>query len=254
MTDKGWVKLHRKIIDWEWYDDLNVRVLFLHLLLRVNYEDKLWRGITIKRGSFITSLQKMASESKLSLRQVRVALNKLKMTGEVTIETTNEYSVITINNYEVYQQNDTPDDNPATNERHASDTPMTTTKERKEIKKERINTLGDDVSPRTAVRKEFGNEYINELISYLKTKSRLPALDDTQANNRKYGYLLLNKYKTKEDENYDNALTRSKMLIDFLSESPFWRPRVTSLQKFHKYSVSIYAQAEEHNAKKRISS
>ena len=41
---EGWIKLHRQILDWEWYDDINVKVLFLHLLLTANYEDKKWQG------------------------------------------------------------------------------------------------------------------------------------------------------------------------------------------------------------------
>ncbi len=46
----GWIKIHRKILDWEWYSDLNVRVVFLHLLLKANHDDKKWMGMDIKRG------------------------------------------------------------------------------------------------------------------------------------------------------------------------------------------------------------
>ncbi len=31
MND-GFIKLHRKIIDWEWYDDINTKTLFIHIL------------------------------------------------------------------------------------------------------------------------------------------------------------------------------------------------------------------------------
>lgn len=39
----GWIKLHRKLINWEWYQDTNVKVVFLHLLLIANHEDKKWQ-------------------------------------------------------------------------------------------------------------------------------------------------------------------------------------------------------------------
>ena len=51
---EGWIKLHRKILDWEWYDDINTKVLFLHLLLTANHEEQKWRGKIIERGQLIT--------------------------------------------------------------------------------------------------------------------------------------------------------------------------------------------------------
>ena len=102
----GFVKIHRKIVDWEWYTDINVKVLFLHCLLMANHKDNNWRGITIERGSFVTSYGKLADETGLSIQKVRTALKKLKSTGEITIKTTNKYTVISIKNYDLYQQKD----------------------------------------------------------------------------------------------------------------------------------------------------
>lgn len=50
----GWIKLHRKITEWEWYSDANTFRVFMHLLLTANYEDKRWRNIDVKRGQIIT--------------------------------------------------------------------------------------------------------------------------------------------------------------------------------------------------------
>jgi len=47
---EGWVKLHRQLENWEWYTDVPVKVLFLHCLIKANFEDKNWRGINIKSG------------------------------------------------------------------------------------------------------------------------------------------------------------------------------------------------------------
>ena len=81
---EGWVKLHRQLENWEWYTDVPVKVLFLHCLIKANFEDKKWRGIEIKRGQFITSISNLAIETGLSVSQVRTALNKLETTQEVT--------------------------------------------------------------------------------------------------------------------------------------------------------------------------
>jgi len=37
------------MLDWEWYDDINTKVLFIHLLIKANWKEKKWRGIKIKR-------------------------------------------------------------------------------------------------------------------------------------------------------------------------------------------------------------
>lgn len=46
----GWIKLHRKLLDWEWYSDTNCRLLFIHCLLKANFEDTKWRGVDIKKA------------------------------------------------------------------------------------------------------------------------------------------------------------------------------------------------------------
>lgn len=47
----GFVKLHRKLIAWGWYQDYVVKDVFLHLLLTANFKDSQWRGITLKKVS-----------------------------------------------------------------------------------------------------------------------------------------------------------------------------------------------------------
>lgn len=118
---EGWIKLHRKILDWEWYNDINVKVLFLHLLLTANYEDKKWQGITIKRGQKVTSIGHLAEETGLTIRQVRTALQKLEKTKNLTSKTTNKFTLVTIENYGFYQSyNDFVTSN-VTNERQTND-------------------------------------------------------------------------------------------------------------------------------------
>lgn len=136
MTDnQGWIKLHKQIIGWEWYSDVNVCRVFIHLLLKANFEEKQWRGRKIKRGQFVTGRKKLSQEVTLSEQQTRTALNKLKSTNEITIESTNEYSVIAINNYTKYQQSNQRGNQRATNEQPTDNQRITTTKEDKKIRR-----------------------------------------------------------------------------------------------------------------------
>lgn len=99
----GWITLHRKFLDWEWYADANTSRLFIHLLLTANHRDKKWRGIEIKRGQVLTGRSALAAATGLSVKSVRTGLERLQSTNEVAIKTTNKYSIITITNWEKYQ-------------------------------------------------------------------------------------------------------------------------------------------------------
>lgn len=104
MTDtNGYIKLHRSILSWEWYNDINMRGLFIHLLLSARWEDTRCMGQVIKRGQLCTTVRELSELNGLSTRQTRTALEHLQSTGEIKIQSTPSFSIITVVNYEVYQ-------------------------------------------------------------------------------------------------------------------------------------------------------
>ena len=141
---KEFIKVYRKLLDWEWYTDVNTKTLFLHCLLRANWKAGEWHGIHYNEGEFITSLPSISRETGLSIRQARSALTRLETTGELTSRTTgkvtdkatgktadkklNKCRVITVNNWNSYQgnvrqsdrqndsQNDSQDDSQSVNQ------------------------------------------------------------------------------------------------------------------------------------------
>ncbi len=149
MNEQGWVKLDRKIFEWEWYDDINTRCFFIHCILRANHQSKKWKGITINRGQFISSLEKLSIETKLSISQIRTCLKKLKLTGEMTYKTNSQHTVFTVESYDGYQSNDKPNDKPVTNESQTNDKPVTTNKNEKNYKNEitKINQSAQALIP-----------------------------------------------------------------------------------------------------------
>lgn len=133
----GWIKLHRKMIEWEWFTDVNTCHLFLYLLLKANHKDKKWRGLLIKRGQFLTSLKTLTEVLPLSTQQIRTALLKLESTGEVTSQATNRNRLLTIVKYEEYQASDSEVTSQATNKQQTDNKQITTTKEYKKEKNEK---------------------------------------------------------------------------------------------------------------------
>ncbi len=104
MNEIGFLKVDRSILSWRWYKNLNTFKLFMHLLLTANFSDAEFEDYTIKRGQVVTGRKKLSYDTGLSEREVRTALNNLKKTSDVTIKTTSKYSIITIVNYDYFQQ------------------------------------------------------------------------------------------------------------------------------------------------------
>lgn len=104
MMESGYIKLYRSLLKWEWYDDINTKVVFLHLLLTASIEDSKWHGIIIKRGCRVSSYAKLSEEIGISVKQVRTAISHLETTGEVARQKNAKYTVFAIKNYDLYQQ------------------------------------------------------------------------------------------------------------------------------------------------------
>ena len=99
-----WIKLHRKLLYWEWYKDTKTKALFIHLLLKACYTDgKRSHGFTLKRGQIITTLPKLSDETGLSIQEIRTALAHLESNREITQRTTNKFRIITIEKWDFYQ-------------------------------------------------------------------------------------------------------------------------------------------------------
>lgn len=51
----GHIKIDRRILEWEWYSDINTCRVFIHLLLKANWKDGRFQGTEVPRGSLVTS-------------------------------------------------------------------------------------------------------------------------------------------------------------------------------------------------------
>ena len=146
----SWIKIHRELLQWEWFEKAEMVQIFMYLLLKAGGEDRQWQGIQIKRGQLVTSNGLMRRDLRLSEQQIRTCLKRLISTGEITYQSTNRYVIITICNYDRYQDvkqpsneqiNEQPN-NQATSEQRAINEQSTTYKEGKNIIKE--NPLSKD--------------------------------------------------------------------------------------------------------------
>lgn len=156
-----WVKLHTKLLNWEWYSDINTTRLFIHCLLKANYKDKMWHGIEIKRGSYVTSLPNLSEETGLTVQQTRTALDKLISTGNITNKSHTKYRVISIVNYDMYQENNRQDNKQTTDKQQTEQQQHQNIEYTEYIKKEKINKK----------EKKFTKPTLEELKKYIQEKS-----------------------------------------------------------------------------------
>lgn len=142
--DDGFIKIHRRMLKWEWYKDTNTKVLFLHCLLKANWKDGRFQGIEVPRGSFVTSLSTLSEElsskeQTFTVQNVRTSLKHLTLTGELTSKSYSKYRIITVNKYNEYQVANIVSNKQLTNSQQATNKQLTTIEEKKE-KKEIYNT------------------------------------------------------------------------------------------------------------------
>lgn len=214
--NEWFIKLFRSLLEWEWYDDINVKILFIHLLLKANFKDKKWRWIEIKKWELLTSNQNLALETQLSLQQVRTCLKKLKSTWEITHRTTNNYTLIKLNNYDKYNLNNTQVNNQITDKQHSNNRQATTTKERKESKKDN-NIIKE---------KNIKKEKINFSLS--QKKSFLDLLKTEIIENENFIQNLKNKFNL---ENESLKSSAENFLIYWTEKNPNWKKEKWEMEK-----------------------
>jgi len=140
----GWIQLYRSFKDWEWFTDVNTSHFFVYCLLRANHKDTQWRGISIKRGSFITSLNTINKETGLSVMQARTCIRKLISTNELTSETTNKNHLISIVNYNKYQESNKQVNKRVTNEQQTNNKRLTTDNNENNVNNVNNNNIDDN--------------------------------------------------------------------------------------------------------------
>ena len=136
MQEGNYIKMYRTMLEWEWYSDINTKVLFLHMLLKANWKDGNFRGTTVPRGSFVSSVKTLSEETKLTEQEVKTAIKHLKSTKEITSKSTNKFTVFTIKNYIQYQTSNQQSNEQITNEQQTNNNQLTTIEERKKERRE----------------------------------------------------------------------------------------------------------------------
>lgn len=237
----GWVKLHRNILEWEWYDDPNTMRVFIHCLIKANYKDKNWRGIEIKRGQFISSLDSLSNELKLSVQQIRTSLKKLKSTNEITSKGGNQHTVFTVVSYDLYNQST----DEATNEQQTDNKRVTATKNDKKEKNDKEINLSAIAKPMT--KKKFNDDdirfaewFYSGLIS-INPNHKKPNFESS-------GWAdAVRLMREQDNRTYDEMAS----LFKWVTQDSFWKSNILSPKKLREKWDALKIKSMEANQPNR---
>jgi len=81
--EDGWIKLHRKMREWQHYQRPSVRLVFEELLFCANTKPAWFHGIKVNRGETIVSIETICSYTGFARATVVAALKILEETKEI---------------------------------------------------------------------------------------------------------------------------------------------------------------------------
>lgn len=171
----GWIKLHRGIFDHWIASDPDYFCVWLRMLTEANFEDKkhLFNGslLEIKRGQIIFGLEAWSAKTGVTIAKLRKLLEMLENDKMINRQKTNKYSLISIVNYALYQD----DDRQTACRTHAEDKQNATPKELKNIRSKEDNILSDSANQTVEEIDFIGVQFARFYRHYPVKKSKVPA-------------------------------------------------------------------------------
>lgn len=116
--DDGWIKLHRKSLKSSIFTNPKYWYVWCWILMKASHGGKIipfnGEDITLLPGAFITGRKSALEElSTISEQSYKSSLSYLKSTNRITIQSTNRFSIIQVQNWEKYQGSNQPTNQPS---------------------------------------------------------------------------------------------------------------------------------------------
>ncbi len=208
---QGWIKLHLQLVNkaiWK-TSTPSQKVILITLLMMADFKENEWEWdgdrYKTKPGQFVTSLQSITNNcgKGISIQNVRTALKRFEKYGFLTSESTNKNRLITIVNWEFYQDfaNETnkEDNKQLTSNQQATNKQLTTNKECNKVNNGNNNNISSKKK----------NDYSQEFEDWYKDYPR-------KGNKRNtYNHFL----KVKKSEGVDTILTATEHYKDYIKQN-----------------------------------
>jgi len=128
----AWIKIDRGLMDSYCFANANHLKIWIWMLLKANYKKtyanlKIGKGTTtimVSRGQFLFGRMKAEEELGIDGSIVYRVLKKFEELSQIKIDANNQYSLITICNYDSYQNNNQDEEQPMNSQRTSSEQPI----------------------------------------------------------------------------------------------------------------------------------
>jgi len=185
LMHRGYVLLWRKIEDSGWIRNHKLCSFWLWCLIKASYKHrKVLFGrqeIDLEPGQFIMGRKSAGEATGLTEQEVRSATATLVGSRNLTIKSTNKFSIVSIVNWDIYQNTDSEINQqinqPATNK-------QPTNNHKQELKKEKNNT--------------YTEEFLNFWDAYPNRIGKAPAFKSWNNNGRPSLEVILSAIKTQK--------------------------------------------------------
>ena len=151
--DSGWVKLHRKILESRVFKNEGLFKVWMYCLCRANHQKcfvpiRTGRGVTeveVNPGEFIFGRKSASIDLDMNESTVQKRMKKLESMGYLIMQSNTHYSIVSICNWETYQDNDIKKEQqkyqPSNNQVTTKYQPSNTDKNDKNDKNDKKNIL-----------------------------------------------------------------------------------------------------------------
>ncbi|WP_312039308.1 DnaD domain protein [Macrococcoides bohemicum] len=117
----GWIKVHRQLMDSPIFDNEKLFKVFMYCLMKASHkEHKQLVGkqvVILKPGQFVFGRKKASAEANMSASTLWSYMLTLKNLDTIDIKSNNKFSVVTIVNWGLYQQEEENHDSKRNNKR-----------------------------------------------------------------------------------------------------------------------------------------
>ena len=243
---EGWIKIHRKILDNPIVcKDSDTLSIWVYLLLNATHVQIpiLFKGkrIMLQEGQLLTGILSISKKLNIDKNKVQRTLKLFENDKQIEQQTSNQNRLVTILNWNTYQNSEKQNDKPVINEWETDDKRVITNKNIKNIKNDknvRITAVSDSRGDDLQEIIEFYNNnigsttpYIVEVLSdYLKDLNKelviLAMKKSVEANKRFIQYIkgILNNWIKKgittlvEAEQENNKYKNNTAVEEWLNE------------------------------------
>jgi len=136
--DQGYVKLWRKTIENDWLKNHKLWVFWCYCLIKASHKERIakvgYQDIKINPGEFIFGRRKASKDLKMHESSIQRCVYALVNSKNISVKSNNKFSIITIINWHLYQQDQNKIEQQANNKR-------TTSEHRQECKELKNNNI-----------------------------------------------------------------------------------------------------------------